>query len=76
VLRAEHRQIERFLDAIEAKMGDPAADLSRLRADLKRVLSDHNVKEEMVLYPGTDRLMSEGERDELVRRIQEFERPG
>lgn len=76
VLRAEHRQIEGFLDAIEERMGDTAADLDGLRADLHRVLSDHNVKEEMVLYPGTDRLMSEGERDDLVRKIQEFERAG
>jgi uncharacterized protein (DUF2249 family)/hemerythrin-like domain-containing protein len=76
VLRAEHRRIEGFLSEIEQRMGDPAADLSELRADLERVLSDHNVKEEMVLYPGTDRLMSDGERDELVRHIQEYNRPG
>jgi hypothetical protein len=30
----------------------------------------------MVLYPGTDRLMGPGERDDLVRRIQEYHRPG
>jgi hypothetical protein len=37
-----------------------------------RLLHEHNVKEEQVLYPTTDRLLSEAERDELVGRIQAF----
>jgi hemerythrin superfamily protein len=35
-------------------------------------MHEHNAKEEQILYPSTDRLLSEGERDELVGSIQAF----
>lgn len=72
VLRAEHREIEVLLDEIERTLPDPLAPVAGLRSELERVLSHHNLKEEQVLYPGTDRLMSAEERDDLVRRVQSF----
>ncbi|HSB60563.1 MAG TPA: hemerythrin domain-containing protein, partial [Vicinamibacteria bacterium] len=72
VMRFEHREIESLLARIEAGIGDPATAVDAARAQMHRILGDHNVKEERVLYPGTDDLLSAAERDELVRRIQAF----
>jgi uncharacterized protein (DUF2249 family)/hemerythrin-like domain-containing protein len=74
VMRAEHREIESLLGEIGRVIGDPSADADSPRRRLHEILGAHNVKEERVLYPGTDRLMSEGERDDLVRRIQAYRR--
>jgi uncharacterized protein (DUF2249 family) len=74
VMRAEHRKIEALLTEIEAGIADPASPVEEARATLHRVLGDHNFKEEQVLYPGTDRMLSEAERDDLVRRIQGYMR--
>jgi hypothetical protein len=35
------------------------------------LLRGHNEKEELVLYPGTDRLLAAEESDALVARLQE-----
>lgn len=72
VMRFEHREIESLLARIAAKIGDPDASVEAARAALLGILGYHNLKEERVLYPGTDRFLSDGERDELVRRIQAF----
>jgi regulator of cell morphogenesis and NO signaling len=74
VMRAEHREIEGLLEHISREIGDPAADADSPRRRLHEVLGAHNVKEERVLYPGTDRLLREDERDALVRRIQAYRR--
>lgn len=70
VMRMEHREIEALLDRITEAIGEPGASADALRKDLHRILGDHNLKEERILYPGTDRLLTPAERDELVRRIQ------
>jgi uncharacterized protein (DUF2249 family)/hemerythrin superfamily protein len=70
VLRAEHREIEALLAEIERALADGSIPVAPLKAELDRVLGFHNVKEEQVLYPGADRLMSAEDRDELVRQIQ------
>jgi uncharacterized protein (DUF2249 family) len=69
VMRAEHREIEQLIDAIgRAFSGDGAAH--PLRAELHDVLGGHNMKEEQILYPGTDQRLDPDERDALVARIQ------
>jgi uncharacterized protein (DUF2249 family)/hemerythrin superfamily protein len=70
VMRVEHRQIQGLLDAIAAAL-EGATDALPLRARLHRVLGDHNMKEERVLYPATDQTLDEEGRDALVRRIQQ-----
>lgn len=70
VMRTEHREIEALLDRIREAIGGPGPSADKLRTDLHRILGDHNVKEEQILYPGTDRLMTPAERDDLVGRIQ------
>ena len=63
VMRREHREIEALLERIAGAIGHPGSDAEALRTALHRVLTDHNLKEEQVLYPGTDRLLSPAERD-------------
>ncbi len=72
VLRAEHREIEALLAELEASVGDPEAAVEVRWRQLDRVLEAHNVKEESVLYPGTDQMLDEAERDLLVRRMQAY----
>jgi len=74
VMRSEHRELEALLAAVERGIGDPNADLDDSRRQFHELLADHNLKEERILYPGTDRLMASQERDELVRRIQAYRR--
>ena len=69
VMRLEHRQIEAILEAIGLALANEASALA-LRAELHQVLGAHNQKEEMVLYPMTDRILDALERDALVAAIQ------
>lgn len=70
VMRAEHRDIEMILEAIRETIQAPGPAADTLRAELRRVLGSHNEKEEQVLYPGIDNLMTPEESDELVARVQ------
>ena len=72
VMRAEHREIQALLSRIEAGITDAAAPVEELRRRFHAVLGDHNVKEEEVLYPGTDEMLGAEEADRLVSRIQRF----
>ena len=69
MMRFEHRDIEALIEGIGLALPNATAALF-LRGQLHRVLGEHNVKEEQVLYPITDRSFSADERDALVRRIQ------
>ena len=69
VMREEHREIERLIEAIGRVFSGEGAALP-LRDDLQHVLGQHNLKEERVLYPGTDQCLDPEERDALVARIQ------
>ena len=71
VMRAEHREIERALGIMREGLekGDPGAFREGLRF-LREVLPDHNTKEEHVLYPTTDRFLSDPERAAFVTRLR------
>lgn len=70
VMRAEHREILDLLGQIEAGIGDAGSPVEGQRGALHGVLGDHNMKEEHVVYPGTDRALTPAESDALVARIQ------
>jgi uncharacterized protein (DUF2249 family) len=72
VMRHEHREIEKRLHELERRFMDLEDPLVGPRAAFHELMHDHNVKEEGVLYPATDRLLTEQERDELVSQIQAF----
>jgi len=69
VMRVEHREIEGLIEAIGRAFAGEGSAL-RLRSELQRVLGEHNMKEERMLYPGTDQCLDPEERDALVARIQ------
>lgn len=74
VMREEHVEIRSAMAAVTAALAARHADLAIESLDtLTDVLSTHNVKEERMLYPMTDRAIGEDrDRDELVKRMQAF----
>jgi iron-sulfur cluster repair protein YtfE (RIC family) len=70
VMRDEHRQIRRAVEAMAE--GLEAGDVRRFGEGLSflnSVLPEHNAKEQHVLYPTTDRLLSAAERETFTARI-------
>jgi uncharacterized protein (DUF2249 family)/hemerythrin-like domain-containing protein len=72
VMRAEHREIESLLVAIEEGITDPAFPVETFRQQFRGVLGDHNLKEEEVLYPMSDNFLGVEGSDRLVEEIQRF----
>jgi iron-sulfur cluster repair protein YtfE (RIC family) len=74
VMRGEHVEIRRLMD--DAAGALEAADRTRTHAaldGLMDILGSHNMKEERILYPMTDRAAgSEAACDDLVCRLQSF----
>ena len=72
VMRQEHREIEARIHDMECRFTNMGDAMTGARQAFHEIMHEHNGKEEQILYPTTDRLLAEGERDELVGRIQAF----
>lgn len=72
VMRAEHREIGRRLEALHDKVRRQDVDSEREEEELLQALSVHNQKEENVLYPAIDRLASAEEKADAFRKIEEL----
>jgi len=72
ILRAEHGQIRDLLRDLAREIESGGSDAERLRAALRGVVADHQRKEETILYPWTERLLTEGEVDRLLARARAF----
>lgn len=72
VMRREHVEILRLLGEIFRTIGDPAKLPDQARATFHEILEEHHAKEEGVLYPALDQVMTPEEGDALVSRIQGF----
>ncbi|MEW6775076.1 MAG: DUF2249 domain-containing protein [Bdellovibrionota bacterium] len=72
VMRAEHVQIRRAMEAIQAAIAAKSKkDFAAGMGQLRDALVPHNMKEEQILYPSTDRACGgDHERDQLVKRMQ------
>jgi hemerythrin-like domain-containing protein len=71
VMREEHREIRGALGTMRDALGRADDRLFQEGlAHLLSVLPDHNVKEEQVLYPTTDRILPEKDRAALAARLQ------
>ncbi|MCS6295826.1 MAG: hemerythrin domain-containing protein [Nitrospira sp.] len=72
VMRTEHRIIGDCLEAIHQKVQakNPESDLEEQR--LLDVLKSHNMKEERILYPSIDQVISDGERAELYQAMKDI----
>jgi iron-sulfur cluster repair protein YtfE (RIC family) len=71
VMRDEHRQIRVALTlmggGLDQRDGSGFAEGLRF---MRSVMPDHNAKEEHILYPTLDRLLSDAERSALVARLR------
>jgi len=73
VMRQEHRLIEAILEQMASSLASlplPSDRLAALRAELLSVLSQHNEKEEHIVYPLTDRNHLPSDREALIRKMQ------
>jgi hemerythrin-like domain-containing protein len=76
VMRSEHQEIQALLERIMAALAraeDSTAALQAVRgpADaLYAFLQSHDHKEENVLYPMSDQMLEEREREDLVCKMQ------
>lgn len=62
VMRLEHQEIRKHLDAIAGKLADENFETEADELELESVLCPHNHKEEGILYPMMDQVFSEQER--------------
>jgi regulator of cell morphogenesis and NO signaling len=72
VMRAEHREIGRRLEALHDKVRRQDVDSEREEEELLQALAAHNQKEENVLYPAIDRLASAEEKTAAFRKMEEL----
>ena len=70
VMRDEHREILDSLNGIQSSIGKAGTRAESMRHALQSVLVNHNLREEAVVYPGTDQALTPDESDALVGRIQ------
>jgi regulator of cell morphogenesis and NO signaling len=69
-MRAEHRDIRLLLADLALALDQGRATAGALKRALDCLLSDHNRKEEAVLYPVLDRLLTPNESDTLAARFE------
>lgn len=72
VMRAEHRQIARRLEAIHDKVRARDVGSDEDEGALVEVLTAHNDKEENILYPTIDRLLTDEEKAAVFREMEEL----
>ncbi len=67
VMRMEHRQIKGFLEEMNARvLAGTSENLDELGVALLELLISHNQKEESILYPAIDRMVSDEDRKKLL----------
>ncbi len=72
VMRAEHREIGRRLEALHDKVRRQDVDSDREEETLLQALVAHNQKEENVLYPAIDRVSSQEEKGAAFKKMEEL----
>lgn len=70
VMRMEHRQIGEYLEAVHAKVQEQNPDSDQAAQQLVAVLTAHNVKEERILYPSIDSVLSAEERASIFKAME------
>ncbi len=60
-MRAEHRQIQGKLGLISLALQEHSVETDADEAELLAMLAQHNRKEEFILYPAIDQLLSEAD---------------
>jgi len=70
VMKEEHKQILSILKRINLNVQKNDASSNRLEHDLVLILGHHTIKEENVLYPVLDHLLSLEEKSDLHKQMQ------
>ena len=70
VMRMEHRKIKNFLEKIHNNLVDGNVQTDDLEDGLIEALTEHNNKEENILYPWIDNSTSEQEREEAFTKMK------
>jgi len=70
VMRMEHKQIKEFLEGIHSKIAKKDMKTDEFEEGLIETLTPHNDKEENILYPMIDSHISEKEREEALKKMQ------
>ncbi len=71
VMKMEHREIQELLDKILAATDTKdEAQITEAANIIVNILTDHNMKEDRILYPKSDEFLSEAERSDVVKRAQ------
>jgi regulator of cell morphogenesis and NO signaling len=70
VMRNEHRQIGQQLEAIHDKVVEQNPESDQEEQVLLSLLGAHNMKEERVLYPSIDQVISAEERDTVFQNMK------
>ena len=70
-MRREHILIKEALEVLHQKVrqGDPNSDQEEKQ--LVQILKEHNMKEENILYPALDRLLTQQEHEDLFKRMKD-----
>ena len=72
VMRAEHVMIKKELEAIHDKVAEGSPETDEAEEKLVSVLTLHNEKEESILYPAIDRLVSDAEAAQIFKRMEDI----
>lgn len=77
VMLSEHGRIWDLLDALEAGLQDgrPGAELGETWRQLEQVLTDHNLKEERIVYPNGDQVLPAETAEEVLTALASGEAP-
>jgi hemerythrin-like domain-containing protein len=72
IMRSEHKMIRACMEEIHRKVDtqDPESDADEQR--LLELLKAHNMKEERILYPSMDQVISDEDRAKLYRAMKEM----
>jgi regulator of cell morphogenesis and NO signaling len=76
VMEDEHQQILNLLEHIKLRLQNNDFSSNRFEHDLMLILGHHNVKEENVIYPVLDHLLTQDEKASLVQQINNFAETG
>ena len=72
VMRYEHKEIKRILEAIHEYVRNADPNTGALEEELLSVLGGHNGKEENILYPAIDNVTDESERQKMFAEIHKI----
>ncbi|QQG44602.1 MAG: hemerythrin domain-containing protein [Candidatus Roizmanbacteria bacterium] len=72
VMCQEHKDIKNYLAKIINKIEKEDFKTEELENQLIAILSDHNHKEEMILYPWIDESVNEEEREQSLAKIKKL----